>query len=160
MLKSDFSNYTGLNGRGNYLVRELLYLVEQAQQHPQTAAQLETLFNADVARVQAAITAAKARPRMSGPGGGPIKPVTGFSLTGSATVIDEANVTLTIAPTPSDGSYDASDVIVTLSSANLEFVSKTKTQVVVKGKVVSTGNTVTVRIGNVERTHTVAVTAS
>jgi hypothetical protein len=61
MLKSDFSNYTGFYGRGNYLIRELLGLVEHAEQHPQTAAQLETLFNADVARVQAAIDDAKDR---------------------------------------------------------------------------------------------------
>lgn len=70
MLKSDFSNYTGLFGRGNYLVRELLALVEHAEKHPQTATKLETLFNADVARVQAAITAAKSRAESSGPGGG------------------------------------------------------------------------------------------
>lgn len=72
MQKSSFSNYTGLFGRGNYLIRELLALVEHCEQHPQTAAQLEALFNADVGRVQAAITAAKARTQSSGPGGGPL----------------------------------------------------------------------------------------
>lgn len=72
MLKSDFSNYTGLFGRGNYLARELLALVEHAEKHPQTVAQLETLFNADVSRVQAAIAAAKSRAESSGPGGGPL----------------------------------------------------------------------------------------
>jgi len=61
VLKSDFSNYSAVFGRGNYLTRELLALVEHAEQYPQTAAQLETLFNADVARVQAAIDAAKDR---------------------------------------------------------------------------------------------------
>ncbi|UGL61156.1 hypothetical protein [Xanthomonas phage MUD8-T1] len=70
MQKSDFSNYTGLSGRGNYLVRELLYLVEQAEMHPQTAEQLQALFTADAARVQAALTAAADRTRMSGPAGG------------------------------------------------------------------------------------------
>ena len=72
MLKSNFSNYTGLYGRGNYLLRELLSLVEHCELHPQTAGQLETLFNADVTRVSAAITAAKARTQSSGPGGGVI----------------------------------------------------------------------------------------
>lgn len=71
MLKSDFSNYTGLNGRGNYLVRELLYLVEQAEMHPATAAQLQALFTADVNRVQAALTAAQSRDESSGPNAGP-----------------------------------------------------------------------------------------
>ncbi len=61
MRKSDFSNYTGLYGRGAELARELLALVEHAEQYPQTAAQLETLFNADAERVQAAIDAAKDR---------------------------------------------------------------------------------------------------
>jgi uncharacterized protein YjdB len=61
VLKSEFSNYSAVFGRGNYLTRELLALVEHAEQYPQTAAQLETLFNADVARVQAAIGAAKDR---------------------------------------------------------------------------------------------------
>lgn len=72
MLKSDFSNYTGLFGRGNYLVRELLALVEHAEKHPQTAAQLQALFTADVTRVQAALTAAQARTESSGPAGGPL----------------------------------------------------------------------------------------
>lgn len=70
MLKSDFANYTGLYGRGNYITRELLMLVEHAEQHPQTAAQLSAKFNADVALVQAALTAAALRTVMSGPGGG------------------------------------------------------------------------------------------
>lgn len=67
MLKSNFSNYTGLFGRGNYLVRELLELVEHAEKHPQTAAQLQALFTADVTRVQAALTAALSRDGSSGP---------------------------------------------------------------------------------------------
>ena len=70
MMKHDFNNYNPVYGRGQYLVRELLLLVEHAEKHPQTAAQLETLVNGDVARVQAAITAAKARTESSGPGGG------------------------------------------------------------------------------------------
>jgi hypothetical protein len=57
MLKSDFSNYTGLFGRGNYLVREMLALTEQGQMNPGSKAALLTLFNADVARVQAALGA-------------------------------------------------------------------------------------------------------
>ncbi|AMW36110.1 hypothetical protein HOR13_gp05 [Xanthomonas phage XAJ24] len=70
MIKSDFSNYTGLFGRGNYLVRELLALVEHAEKHPQTAAQLQDLFTADVNRVQAALTAALSRDESSGPNSG------------------------------------------------------------------------------------------
>lgn len=70
MLKSDFSNYTGLYGRGNYVARELLMLVEHAEQHPQTAAQLLAKFNADSARVVAAITAAQSRAESSGPNSG------------------------------------------------------------------------------------------
>lgn len=67
MLKSDFSNYTGKYGRGNYLVRELLLLVEHAEKHPQTATELQELFDADVLRVQDALTAAAARVKLSGP---------------------------------------------------------------------------------------------
>lgn len=70
MMKHDFNNYNPVYGRGQYLVRELHLLVEHAEKHPQTAAQLQTLFNGDVARVQAAITAAIARTESSGPGGG------------------------------------------------------------------------------------------
>ena len=55
MLKSDFSNYTGLFGRGNYLVRELLALAEHGQMNPGSRAAMLAAFNADVARVQAAL---------------------------------------------------------------------------------------------------------
>ena len=55
MLKSDFSNYTGRYGRGTYLVRELLALAEHGQMNPGSRGELLALFNADVARVQAAL---------------------------------------------------------------------------------------------------------
>ncbi|QGH45079.1 hypothetical protein [Bacteriophage Titan-X] len=77
MQKSDFpSNYTGFYGRGNYLHRELLMLLEHAEQHPQTAAQLQSRLTADIAVIQTALTAAAARTKMSGPGGGdlPVEP--------------------------------------------------------------------------------------
>lgn len=70
MLKSDFNNYNPVYGRGQYLVRELHLLLEHAEKHPQTASQLQALLTADVARVQAAMTAAMTRAESSGPGGG------------------------------------------------------------------------------------------
>lgn len=106
MRKSDFSNYTGLFGRGHELVCSLLALVEHAEMHPQTAAQLETLFNADVARVQAAITAAKARTESSGPGGGSlIVDTDSLDVSPStASVLVGATSQLTATPTPSNAS--------------------------------------------------------
>lgn len=94
MLKSDFSNYSAVFGRGNYLTRELLALVEHAEQYPGTAAQLETLFNADVARVQAAIDAAKDRL---------LNPATSLTLTPpTATIGITAGLQLVVAVVPSD----------------------------------------------------------
>lgn len=106
MLKSDFKNYTGLFGRANDLHHELLALVEHAEQHPQTAAQLETLFNADVALVQAAITAAKARTVSSGPGGGSLIVDTASLDVSPATasVLVAATSQLTATPTPANAS--------------------------------------------------------
>ncbi|UUR56228.1 hypothetical protein pXoo2106_45 [Xanthomonas phage pXoo2106] len=73
MLKSDFpGQYTGLYGRGDYIRRELQLLVEYAEQHPQTAAQLQAIFSGDVALVQAALTAAQSRTQSSGPNSGPL----------------------------------------------------------------------------------------
>ncbi|UVB02979.1 hypothetical protein IVIADoCa2_2 [Xanthomonas phage vB_Xar_IVIA-DoCa2] len=126
MLKSDFSNYTGLFGRGNYLVRELLALVEHAEKHPQTAAPLETLFNADVSRVQAAITAAKSRAESSGPGGGPLgNPATSLTLapaTASVAVGATTQLTATVVPADADGTttYVSSDPgVATVSASGL-----------------------------------------
>lgn len=76
MQKSDFtSNYTGLFGRGNYLHRELLALVEHAEQHPATAAQLLAQFQKDATLVLDALIAAGARTQSSGPNSGPHTPV-------------------------------------------------------------------------------------
>lgn len=72
MLKADFHNYNPYFGRANYLVRELHLLVEHAEKHPQTAAQLQALFTDDVSKIQAALTAAQSRAESSGPGGGPL----------------------------------------------------------------------------------------
>lgn len=153
MLKSDFSNYTGLNGRGTYLVRELLYLVEQAEQHPQTAAQLETLFNADVARVQAAITAAKARTIMSGPGGGPRTIHTTALLVSPSTSSGAvaSTVQLTATKTPAN----ATDPVVWTTS------DATKATVSATGLVtrVATGSaTITATSNGVTSTSTITVT--
>lgn len=107
MQKSNFSNYTGLFGRGNYLIRELLALVEHCEQHPQTAAQLEALFNADVGRVQAAITAAKARMASSGFGGGLLGNLaTSLTLTpviASVAVGATTQLTAAVVPSGADG---------------------------------------------------------
>lgn len=72
MLKSDFSNYTGVYGRGPQFVRELQLLVEHAEQHPQTAEQLLTLVGVDWLKMSAALLAANSRTISSGPGGGPL----------------------------------------------------------------------------------------
>jgi len=72
MRKSDFKNDPTIFGRSNYLIREMLALVEHAEMHPQTAAQLSALWSGYNTQVSAALTAAEARTEMSGPGGGPL----------------------------------------------------------------------------------------
>lgn len=92
MLKSDFSNYTGLYGRGNYLARELLLLVEHGEKYPMTALQLLAKFNADQARVRNALTAALGR----------LPAATSLVLLpATATVIVAATRQLTATTTPS-----------------------------------------------------------
>lgn len=116
MLKSDFSNYSAVFGRGNYLTRELLALVEHAEQYPMTAAQLETLFNADVARVQAAIDAAKDRLL-----------VTATSLvltptTDTIGVLETSQLTATVLPEGASGTttyVSASSRVATVNSSGL-----------------------------------------
>lgn len=70
MKKSDFSTRPDIFGRSNYLIREMLALVEHAEKHPQTADELSTWFTAQSALVDAALLAAQDRTEMSGPGGG------------------------------------------------------------------------------------------
>ncbi|QEG09658.1 hypothetical protein CPT_Pagan_055 [Xanthomonas phage Pagan] len=71
MQKSDFpSNYTGLYGRGNYLHRELLMLLEHGEMHPQTAQQLYDRLTADTAVILTALGLAAQRTESSGPNSG------------------------------------------------------------------------------------------
>lgn len=72
MKKSDFNTRPDLFTRSNYLIREMLALVEHAEMHPQTAEQLSTWFTTQSALVDAALLAAQDRTEMSGPGGGPL----------------------------------------------------------------------------------------
>lgn len=75
MQKSQFtSNYTGIFNRGNYLHRELLALIEHAEMHPQTAAQLLAQFQKDAALVLDHLTAAGLRTSSSGPNAQPHTP--------------------------------------------------------------------------------------
>ncbi|WWO60267.1 hypothetical protein [Xanthomonas phage SB3] len=61
MIKSDFENYVPYLGRGNYLTRELLALVNHAELYPSTAAQLMALFDLDVPKVRGRLEAAAQR---------------------------------------------------------------------------------------------------
>lgn len=154
MQKSDFpSNYTGLNGRGNYLHRELLYLVEQAEMHPQSAVQLLAKYDADAAVVRSHLVAAAARPTMSGPGTGPRNvPTDSIDVTpATVTLAVAATRQLAVARTPSTASgnptYATSDA--------------TKATVSATGLItaVATGSaTITVTLGG--KTDTCVVTVS
>lgn len=157
MQPHEFQNYLPYYGRSNELRRELSNLLEHAEKHPQTANQLLTLFNLDATSVLAALTAAANRSYMSGPGGGPRVPLTDFSLSGSGTVADEANYTITIAPTPAGATYDAAEVKWSSSDGSFEYVSNTKTQLVLKAKTAG-AKVVTVTIGGLSQTHNVTVT--
>ncbi len=57
MRKSDFSTKPSIFGRSNYLVREMLALVEHAEQNPTSAAELLAYWDGNAALVRAAIEA-------------------------------------------------------------------------------------------------------
>jgi hypothetical protein len=155
MLKSDFSNYTGLNGRGNYLVREMLYLIEQGEMHPATAAQLRALFAADAARVDAALVAAAGRVQMSGPNGGPrdIPATAANMLPATASIAVGATQQLTVTTTPTNAT-DAK--VFTSGTPGVATVSATG---LVTG--VSAGSaTITVTVGGVSDTSVITVTGA
>ncbi|AHB12143.1 hypothetical protein Paz_46 [Xylella phage Paz] len=57
MYRSDLSNYTRAYGGGNQLVTEFVKLVGYVEVHPNSAEQILALFDADVAKVRAAIQA-------------------------------------------------------------------------------------------------------
>ena len=61
MQKHDFQNNPMIFGRSNYLVREMLALVEHAEQHPTSAADLLAYWDANAALVRAALVAAEDR---------------------------------------------------------------------------------------------------
>ena len=61
MQKHDFTNQPLLFGRSNYLVREMLALVEHAEQHPTSAADLLAYWDTNAALVRAALVAAEDR---------------------------------------------------------------------------------------------------
>ena len=61
MRKSDFSTRPSIFGRSNYLIREMLALVEHAEQHPTSAADLLAYWDANAALVRAALVAAEDR---------------------------------------------------------------------------------------------------
>lgn len=61
MRKSDFTNRPQIFGRSNYLVREMLALVEHAEQNPTSAADLLAYWDANAALVRAAVVAAQDR---------------------------------------------------------------------------------------------------
>ena len=61
MQKHDFQNNPMIFGRSNYLVREMLALVEHAEQHPTSAADLLAYWDANAALVRAALVAAQGR---------------------------------------------------------------------------------------------------
>lgn len=130
MLKSDFSNYTGLYGRGNYLIRELLALVEHCEKHPQTAAQLKALFDADATRVDTAMADALERTKLSGPAPEGddweyAPPATALNLTPATVSIAVAAASqLTATPTPADAAgtttyVSSAPAIATVSASGL-----------------------------------------
>lgn len=57
MIRSDFSNYTPVYGGGAGLVQEFVKLVGYLRTFPNSAEAVLALFNADVAKVKAAIEA-------------------------------------------------------------------------------------------------------
>lgn len=61
MQKHDFQNNPMIFGRSNYLVREMLALVEHAEQHPTSAADLLAYWDANAALVRGALVAAQGR---------------------------------------------------------------------------------------------------
>lgn len=61
MQKHDFQNNPMIFGRSNYLVREMLALVEHAEQHPTSAVDLLAYWDANAALVRAALVAAQDR---------------------------------------------------------------------------------------------------
>ena len=58
MRKSDFTNRPDIFGRSNYLVRELLALVEHAEQNPGSAEGLLAYWGINSSLVQGAISGA------------------------------------------------------------------------------------------------------
>lgn len=55
MRKSDFSTRPGIFGRSNYLIREMLALVEHAEQNPGSASELLYYWDTNAALVRGAI---------------------------------------------------------------------------------------------------------
>lgn len=156
MQKSDFpSNYTGLYGRGNYLHRELLMLLEHAEQHPATAAQLLSRLTADVNVIAAGLGEAANRTQMSGPNGGPrpAPALVSIDVTpATVSIAVGATQQLTVAKTPSGAAgtaaYASSDA--------------TKATVSASGLVtgVAAGSaTITVTVGSKTDTSVITVTA-
>lgn len=62
MRKSDFTNRPDLFGRSNYLIRELLALVEHAEKHPGSAEDLLAYWGINSSLVQGAISGAVPAP--------------------------------------------------------------------------------------------------
>lgn len=57
MNRSDLSNYSQTYGRGQHLVTELVQLARYVGTFPNSAAEILAQFDADVAKVRAAIVA-------------------------------------------------------------------------------------------------------
>jgi uncharacterized protein YjdB len=143
VLKSEFSNYSAVFGRGNYLVRELLALVMHAEQYPGTTEQLQTLFNADVARVQAAITTVLSR-----------RPAVSLDLTpATVTMAVGATRQLTATPTPDPAAGTTTYVSSNTSRATVNSSG------LVTGVAVGTA-TITATRGTATDTTAITVTAS
>ena len=62
MRKSDFSTRPSIFGRSNYLIREMLALVEHAEQNPGSASELLDYWDTNAALARAAIAAAVPAP--------------------------------------------------------------------------------------------------
>lgn len=58
MRKSDFSTKPAIFGRSNYLIREMLALVEHAEQNPTSAEDLLAYWDSNAALVRTAISGA------------------------------------------------------------------------------------------------------
>lgn len=155
MQKSDFAaNYTKIYGRGNYLHRELLDLVEHAEMHPQTAAQLLAAWDADAAIVRAALVAAQLRDGMSGPGGGPWAPALASIAVAPPTASIAVGATRQLAVTKSPSN----------APGTATYVSSDPTKATVNASGLVTGvaagtTTITATVGSKTATCAVTVTA-